>query len=166
MLMPSRWTLIAVGKITRRPHAAALLRGLQLRIETRSYPATPSAIRQSGLTAASCLSSKPRRSTAGRTVVSAVGCCAECPTRIGHNKLLWRGPRKAGDRCTDPNCYQAIVSAQIAQTYRRSRNWYRSARPTVDRKKADRVAAQQVHRNSEREAEVERRREATRLQGV
>jgi ParB family chromosome partitioning protein len=47
----------------------------------------------------------------------AAGSCADCPKRTGHNKLLFGDDLgRQGDRCTDPNCYQAKVSAHIAQT--------------------------------------------------
>jgi ParB family chromosome partitioning protein len=50
-------------------------------------------------------------------LVPAAGSCADCPKRTGHNKLLFGDDLgRQGDRCTDPNCYQAKVSAHIAQT--------------------------------------------------
>jgi ParB family transcriptional regulator, chromosome partitioning protein len=43
--------------------------------------------------------------------------CADCPKRTGHNKLLFGDDLgRQGDRCTDPNCYAAKVSAHVAQT--------------------------------------------------
>ncbi len=46
----------------------------------------------------------------------AAGSCAECPKRTGHNKLLFGDDLgRQGDRCTDPSCYQAKVSAHVAQ---------------------------------------------------
>jgi ParB family chromosome partitioning protein len=50
-------------------------------------------------------------------LVSTAGSCADCPKRTGHNKLLFSDDLgKQGDRCTDPGCYQAKVSAQVAKT--------------------------------------------------
>ena len=50
-------------------------------------------------------------------LVPTAGSCADCPRRTGHNKLLFGDDLgKQGDRCTDPNCYQAKVSAHVAQT--------------------------------------------------
>lgn len=50
-------------------------------------------------------------------LVTAAGSCADCPKRTGHNKLLFGDDLgRQGDRCTDPNCYQAKVSAHVAQT--------------------------------------------------
>jgi ParB family transcriptional regulator, chromosome partitioning protein len=50
-------------------------------------------------------------------LVSAAGSCADCPKRTGHNKLLFGDDLgRQGDRCTDPKCYQAKVSAHVAQT--------------------------------------------------
>jgi len=50
-------------------------------------------------------------------LVVAAGSCADCPKRTGHNKLLFGDDLgRQGDRCTDPNCYQAKVSAHVAQT--------------------------------------------------
>ena len=50
-------------------------------------------------------------------LVPATGSCADCPKRTGHNKLLFGDDLgRQGDRCTDPNCYQAKVSAHVAQT--------------------------------------------------
>ena len=47
----------------------------------------------------------------------AAGSCADCPKRTGHNKLLFGDDLgRQGDRCTDPTCYQAKVSAYVAQT--------------------------------------------------
>ncbi len=47
-------------------------------------------------------------------LVSAAGSCADCPKRTGHNKLLFSDLGKQ-DACTDPACYQAKVSAHVAQ---------------------------------------------------
>ena len=48
-------------------------------------------------------------------LVPAAGSCADCPKRTGHNKLLFGDDLgRQGDRCTDPNCYQAKVSAHVA----------------------------------------------------
>lgn len=47
-------------------------------------------------------------------LVSAAGSCADCPKRTGHNKLLFSDLSKQ-DACTDPACYQAKVSAHVAQ---------------------------------------------------
>jgi ParB family chromosome partitioning protein len=45
------------------------------------------------------------------------GSCADCPKRTGHNKLLFSDDLgKQGDRCVDPKCYQAKVSAHVAKT--------------------------------------------------
>ena len=50
-------------------------------------------------------------------LVPAAGSCADCPKRTGHNKLLFGDDLgRQGDRCTDPICYQAKVSAHVAQT--------------------------------------------------
>lgn len=47
-------------------------------------------------------------------LVPAAGSCADCPKRTGHNKLLFSDLGKT-DACTDPSCYQAKVSAHLAQ---------------------------------------------------
>jgi ParB family chromosome partitioning protein len=45
------------------------------------------------------------------------GSCADCPKRTGHNKLLFGDDLgRQGDRCTDPTCFQAKVSAHVAKT--------------------------------------------------
>jgi ParB family chromosome partitioning protein len=50
-------------------------------------------------------------------LVPAAGSCADCPKRTGHNKLLFGDDLgRQGDRCTDPNCFQAKVSAHVAAT--------------------------------------------------
>ena len=50
-------------------------------------------------------------------LVPTAGSCADCPKRTGHNKLLFSDDLgKQGDRCVDPGCYQAKVSAQVAKT--------------------------------------------------
>ena len=50
-------------------------------------------------------------------IVPTAGSCADCPKRTGHNKLLFSDDLgRQGDRCTDPGCYQAKVSAQVAKT--------------------------------------------------
>ncbi|MFC6645540.1 ParB/RepB/Spo0J family partition protein [Granulicella cerasi] len=50
-------------------------------------------------------------------LVPSAGSCADCPKRTGHNKLLFGDDLgRQGDRCTDPNCYQAKVSAHVAKT--------------------------------------------------
>ena len=50
-------------------------------------------------------------------LVPDVGSCADCPKRTGHNKLLFGDDLgRPGDRCTDPTCYQAKVSAHVAKT--------------------------------------------------
>ena len=50
-------------------------------------------------------------------LVPTAGSCADCPKRTGHNKLLFSDDLgRQGDRCTDPGCYQAKVSAQVAKT--------------------------------------------------
>jgi ParB family chromosome partitioning protein len=50
-------------------------------------------------------------------LVPAAGSCADCPKRTGHNKLLFGDDLgRQGDRCTDPGCYQAKVSAYVART--------------------------------------------------
>jgi ParB family chromosome partitioning protein len=50
-------------------------------------------------------------------LVSTAGSCADCPKRTGHNKLLFSDDLgKQGDRCVDPKCYQAKVSAHVAKT--------------------------------------------------
>lgn len=47
-------------------------------------------------------------------LVPAAGSCADCPKPTGHNKLLF-GDDLGRQGCTDPNCYQAKVSAHVAQ---------------------------------------------------
>src|SRR6185437_7908462 len=47
-------------------------------------------------------------------LVPTAGSCADCPKRTGHNKLLFSDLGKQ-DACTDPACYQAKVSAHVAQ---------------------------------------------------
>ena len=50
-------------------------------------------------------------------LVPAAGSCADCPKRTGHNKLLFGDDLgRQGDRCTDPSCYDAKVSAHVALT--------------------------------------------------
>jgi ParB family chromosome partitioning protein len=50
-------------------------------------------------------------------LVPAAGSCADCPKRTGHNKLLFGDDLgRQGDRCTDPGCYAAKVSAHVAST--------------------------------------------------
>jgi len=50
-------------------------------------------------------------------LVPAAGSCADCAKRTGHNKLLFGDDLgRQGDRCTDPTCYQAKVSAHVVQT--------------------------------------------------
>jgi ParB family chromosome partitioning protein len=50
-------------------------------------------------------------------LVPAAGSCADCPKRTGHNKLLFGDDLgRQGDRCTDPNCFQAKVLAHVVQT--------------------------------------------------
>ena len=50
-------------------------------------------------------------------LVPAAGSCADCPKRTGHNKLLFGDDLgRQGDRCTDPGCYAAKVSAHVAKT--------------------------------------------------
>ena len=50
-------------------------------------------------------------------LVPTAGSCADCPKRTGHNKLLFGDDLgRQGDRCTDPSCYAAKVSAHVAQT--------------------------------------------------
>jgi ParB family chromosome partitioning protein len=48
-------------------------------------------------------------------LVPTAGSCAECPKRTGHNTLLFSDLGKQ-DACSDPGCYQAKVSAHVAQT--------------------------------------------------
>lgn len=48
-------------------------------------------------------------------LVPATGSCVDCPKRTGHNKLLFSELVKQ-DSCSDPNCYQAKVSAHLAKT--------------------------------------------------
>jgi ParB family chromosome partitioning protein len=49
-------------------------------------------------------------------LVPTAGSCADCPKRTGHNKLLFSDDLgKQGDRCVDPKCYQAKVSAHVAK---------------------------------------------------
>jgi ParB family chromosome partitioning protein len=50
-------------------------------------------------------------------LVPTAGSCADCPKRTGHSKLLFSDDLgKQGDRCVDPKCYQAKVSAHVAKT--------------------------------------------------
>jgi ParB family chromosome partitioning protein len=50
-------------------------------------------------------------------LVPTAGSCADCPKRTGHNKLLFADDLgRKGDRCTDPGCYSAKVSAHVAKT--------------------------------------------------
>jgi len=50
-------------------------------------------------------------------LLPAAGSCADCPKRTGHNKLLFGDDLgKQGDRCVDPKCYQAKLSAHVAKT--------------------------------------------------
>jgi len=50
-------------------------------------------------------------------LVATAGSCAECPKRTGHNKLLFGDDLgKLGDRCTDPDCYNAKIAAHVAKT--------------------------------------------------
>ncbi|MDR5730680.1 MAG: ParB/RepB/Spo0J family partition protein, partial [Terriglobia bacterium] len=50
-------------------------------------------------------------------LVPAAGSCADCPKRTGHNKLLFGDDLgRQGDRCTDPGCYGAKVSAHVAKS--------------------------------------------------
>ena len=48
-------------------------------------------------------------------LVPAAGSCADCPKRTGHNKLLFADLNGKSDACSDPACYQAKVSAHVAQ---------------------------------------------------
>jgi ParB family transcriptional regulator, chromosome partitioning protein len=49
-------------------------------------------------------------------LVPTAGSCADCPKRTGHNKLLFGDDLgKSGDRCTDPNCYNAKVAGHVAK---------------------------------------------------
>jgi ParB family chromosome partitioning protein len=48
-------------------------------------------------------------------LVPAAGSCADCPKRTGHNKLLFGDDLgRQGDRCTDPGCYAAKITAHVA----------------------------------------------------
>jgi ParB family chromosome partitioning protein len=50
-------------------------------------------------------------------LVPAAGSCADCPKRTGHNKLLFGDDLgRQGDRCTDPGCYAAKISAHVAKS--------------------------------------------------
>lgn len=50
-------------------------------------------------------------------LVPTAGSCADCAKRTGHNKLLFGDDLgRQGDRCVDPGCYQAKVSAHVAKT--------------------------------------------------
>ena len=50
-------------------------------------------------------------------LVPVAGSCADCPKRTGHNKLLFGDDLgRQGDRCTDPSCYAAKVSAHVTKT--------------------------------------------------
>ena len=50
-------------------------------------------------------------------LLPSAGSCADCPKRTGHNKLLFGDDLgRQGDRCVDPACYQAKLSAHVAKT--------------------------------------------------
>jgi ParB family chromosome partitioning protein len=50
-------------------------------------------------------------------LVPTAGSCADCPKRTGHNKLLFGDDLgRQGNQCTDPGCYQAKLTAHVAQT--------------------------------------------------
>jgi len=50
-------------------------------------------------------------------LVATAGSCADCPKRTGHNKLLFGDDLgKQGDRCTDPRCFNAKLSAHVEKT--------------------------------------------------
>jgi ParB family chromosome partitioning protein len=50
-------------------------------------------------------------------LVATASSCADCPKRTGHNKLLFSDDLgKQGDRCTDPRCFNAKLSAHVAKT--------------------------------------------------
>jgi ParB family transcriptional regulator, chromosome partitioning protein len=50
-------------------------------------------------------------------LVPTAGSCVECQKRTGHNKLLFGDDLgRQGDRCTDPACYGAKVSAHVAKS--------------------------------------------------
>ena len=50
-------------------------------------------------------------------LVLTAGSCVDCPKRTGHNKLLFGDDfGRQGDRCTDPTCYQAKLSAHVVKT--------------------------------------------------
>ena len=101
-------------------------------------------------------------------LVPTAGSCADCPKRTGHNKLLFGDDLgRQGDRCTDPNCYAAKVSAHVAQTV--------AAKPELVQIStaygAQKDGSPVLPRNRytairDGQAEVERRREAARVQGV
>jgi ParB family chromosome partitioning protein len=45
------------------------------------------------------------------------GSCADCPKRTGHNKLLFGDDLgRQCDRCVDPKCFQAKITAHVAKT--------------------------------------------------
>ena len=73
-------------------------------------------------------------------LVPAAGSCADCPKRTGHNKLLFGDDLgRQGDRCHRPPTAIRRRSRRMSRRpSRRSRNLCRSARPTVDRRKAPR----------------------------
>jgi len=48
-------------------------------------------------------------------LVAIAGSCVDCPSRTGHNKLLFSDLGKQ-DACTSPSCYRAKVDAHIALT--------------------------------------------------
>jgi ParB family chromosome partitioning protein len=49
-------------------------------------------------------------------LVAPGGSCADCPKRTGHNKLLFGDDLgKQDDRCTDPRCFNAKLSAHVAK---------------------------------------------------
>ena len=101
-------------------------------------------------------------------LVPTAGSCADCPKRTGHNKLLFGDDLgKQGDRCTDPSCYQCQTRGA------RGKDRCRQARACADQHGLRRaegrqpgIAAQQVHRDPRRQAEVQRRGKAPGVQGV
>jgi len=57
-------------------------------------------------------------------LVPTAGSCADCPKRTGHNKLLFSDDLgKQGDRCIDPKCYQAKLTAHVAKTVAAKPAW-------------------------------------------
>ena len=98
-------------------------------------------------------------------LVPAASSCVECPLRTGHNKLLFSELGKL-DACTDPSCYQAKVDAHIAKTIAAKPKLVQISTAYGQQKEGSAPAAQQVHRNPDREARHQRRGRTTGVQDL